>query len=904
MISIAIIDVIGLPFDGSTLEKSGLGGSESAIILMSSELVKLGFDVTVFNNCIYDNSKEGIYDGVKYLGLNRIKNHDCNFDIVISSRTVVPFIRAEHYSGFSNLLYNFEKIKKNAKYKIVWMHDTFCVGDHLLEDLVVNGDIDEIFTLSDFHTSYILNCNHGGSRRMFEVLKRKIWQTRNGVHRWIDEVNIGSKDPDLFIYNASVTKGMLPLIKGIWPKIKNKIPNAKLKIIGGYYRFRKDMPPDDQEKIWNDLVNLYNNKLDVEFTGIISQKDIAGICARASFMIYPPVFPETFGISSLEALNYNTPLITSRFGALEEIATELSSYLMDYPIEPNSLYPNIDTSNQIDKFVDLVFRAHSDKYLLQQKQNYCNIFKDISGWNTIALQWKQHFYSLLNLNLNSSEFKEVSMINSKIHRIFKRKNINPEEMQLMPMSEEQHIMIISPFYNAESYIVDCVKSVASQSYMNFDHYLINDASTDNSLVLLIEFLNSLDGNLRNKFHIINNDGNKGAVFNTINTIRQFKKETSSIIFVIDGDDKLVAKNDIFKWYNELYDGTVEFTYGSCWSMVDNIPLIAQIYPRNVRENKTYRKYRFNWGIPYTHLRTFKSNLLDDIKDEDFQDSTGNWYKAGGDNAVFYNIIEKADPSKIRAIQEIHYCYNDINPNNDFKINQQEQTKTANEISNRLNLITTEDIYKPSYDLAKETHITKNKKILLAIPTAKNVEVETFKSIFDLIIPDGYKLEFQYFYGYRIDQIRNLIAHYTQENNFDYLFSVDSDIVLPSNTLVKMLNEDFDIISGVYLQRKEHVKIPELYKNNNRGGQSNLDISEIRDPRIIEIDGCGFGCVLIKSSVLQLIGYPQFEYHNTLDFQYTISEDVDFCRKAKNKGIKIFADTSIQCSHIGTTKYKI
>ena len=895
MISIAIIDVIGLPFDGSTLGKSGLGGSESAIILMSSELVKLGFDVTVFNNCIYDDSREGIYDGVKYLGLNRIKNHDCNFDIVISSRTVVPFIRSEHYSGFSNLLYNFEKIKKNAKHKIVWMHDTFCVGDHLLENLVVNGDIDEIFTLSDFHTSYITNCNHSGSRRMFEVLKRKIWQTRNGIYRWIDEVDIGDKDPDLFIYNASVTKGMLPLIKNIWPKIKNKIPNAKLKIIGGYYRFRKDIQPDEQEKTWHELVSLYNNKLNIEFTGVISQKAIAEICAKASFMIYPPAFPETFGISSLEALNYNTPLITSRFGALEEVATELSSYLMDYPIEPNSLYPGIDTPDQVDKFVDLVFKSYSDKYLLQQKQNYCNIFKDISGWNTVALQWKQHFYSLLNLNLSVDEFKEVSRINSKIHRIFQRRIMNSEEMQLASKSEEQHIMVISPFYNAESYIVDCVKSVASQSYMNFDHYLINDASIDNGLFLLTAFLDSLDENLKNKFHIIDNDSNKGAVFNTINTIRQFKKE-SSIIFIVDGDDKLVAKNDIFKWYNELYDETVEFTYGSCWSMVDNIPLIAQTYPTEIRENKTYRKYKFNWGIPYTHLRTFKSCLLDDIRNEDFQDVNGNWYKAGGDNAVFYNIIEKADPSKVRAIQEIHYCYNDINPNNDYKINQQEQTKTANEISNTniLNFI----------EKKPDIIITKNKKILLAIPTAKNIEVETFKSIFDLVVPDGYELEFQYFYGYRIDQIRNLIAHYTQENNFDYLFSVDSDIILPANTLVKMLNKDLDIISGVYLQRKDNIKIPELYKNNNRGGQNNLDISEIKEPRILEIDGCGFGCVLIKSSILKLIGYPQFEYHNTLDFQYTISEDVDFCRKAKNKGIKIFADTSIQCSHIGTTKYKI
>ena len=52
MISIAIIDIIGLTYDGDTLNKRGLGGSESAVILLAKELAKKNFKVTVFNNCI------------------------------------------------------------------------------------------------------------------------------------------------------------------------------------------------------------------------------------------------------------------------------------------------------------------------------------------------------------------------------------------------------------------------------------------------------------------------------------------------------------------------------------------------------------------------------------------------------------------------------------------------------------------------------------------------------------------------------------------------------------------------------------------------------------------------------------------------------------------------------------
>ncbi|BCU99073.1 MAG: hypothetical protein CM15mV25_0690 [uncultured marine virus] len=40
------------------------------------------------------------------------------------------------------------------------MHDTFANGDLMLEDLLIQGHIDEVFTLSDFHSTYVMNCDH------------------------------------------------------------------------------------------------------------------------------------------------------------------------------------------------------------------------------------------------------------------------------------------------------------------------------------------------------------------------------------------------------------------------------------------------------------------------------------------------------------------------------------------------------------------------------------------------------------------------------------------------------------------------------------------------------------------------------------------------------------------------
>jgi hypothetical protein len=114
-------------------------------------------------------------------------------------------------------------------------------------------------------------------------------------------------------------------------------------------------------------------------------------------------------------------------------------------------------------------------------------------------------------------------------------------------------------------------------------------------------------------------------------------------------------------------------------MIDRIPLVSQPYPEEIKKEKKYREYKFNWNMPYTHLRTFKAYLLNGISDGNFKDEKGNWYKAGGDGSVFYTLIEKAEPSKIKVVSDIVYNYNDTSPLNDYKVNSEEQTKNANRI---------------------------------------------------------------------------------------------------------------------------------------------------------------------------------------------------------------------------------
>lgn len=1110
-LKLAIVDVLGLSYDGSTLETRGLGGSESAVIRISRELVNLNIDVTVFNDCTSDKSKPGYYDGVLYRPLADLDVLDDYYDVVISSRSVAPFAPTDIKDQFKSFisLPDFTKLQEKSRYKIIWMHDTFCDGDNLIEPYLLQGRINELFTLSDWHTNYVTSCDHG-VRRNFDIIRPHIFQTRNGIgaipKAWID---IRAKDPNLFVFNSSVTKGMIPLVTDIWPRVKELIPEAKLKVIGGYYRFREGSEPDQQEKDWR---NLVASNPGIEFTGIISQDEISEILTKATYLIYPPGFPETFGISTLEALAHNVTPITCDFGALAETALDLCSWKLPYPVEPNWALPWLNKQDQVDRFVNLVVEAHSNKYLQQQKQYACNQVKDICTWDTVALQWKQHLYRVTGWYLPREETRAATKLSSRVKEVFSTKWMNAEELSVLKQ-RELPIKVIIPCWNAEAYIETCILSVAQQDYAYYDVYIIDDASTDSTFEVIEKTIASLPESIKYKFYYSSNTKNLGALQNQWNVLKNIS--SNSIVMLLDGDDALVNDPYIFHKYNNLYHGDIEITYGSCWSVVDNIPLIAQEYPPEIKTSKSYKNYRFNWNMPYTHLRTFHSKLISKISDSDLK-INGDWPKAGGDTSLFYSLLEVADPERVKAVTDVHYLYNDASPYNDYKVNGAEQTMTANKVlsktTNRWSVImptmwrcsdytlaslerilTSEevgeiliidndpsrtpmeglarldderikisqqetnigvnpawnlgvsqaayplicimnddisfdpyifntltnisaedgfygaiygnpelgqpktvsssisfktyepgdnihpfgqlfffaksnwrpipDIWKlnygdeyifhwsvnehkppkliynflftslnsvtvrdpsvslahdeannllertawgiyysrfyqegnrgdPSAWISKNLMSTKKKKILLAIPTAKYIEVETFKSIYDLEIPEGYEVDFRYSFGYNIDQVRNLIADWACKD-YDYLFSVDSDIIFPPDTLKKLIEADKDIVSGIYRQRTEN-KI-ELYSKS----YERLDYSSLGTD-LQEIGGCGFGCVLVKSEALRKVGYPQFEYHSALDHSNTFSEDLDFCNKVRLAGFTIWVEPSVLCGHIGAT----
>lgn len=905
---VAIIDVLGLPYDGHTINWRGLGGSESAVIFISRELVKLGFEVTVFNDCEGVDVNPGNYDGVNYQPLGSLALSDHRFDVIISSRSTEPFVPSDwprpdcrHPPDW------FQQLGDMKAHRVLWMHDTFCAGDQHLEKLVTSGHINELFVLSDWHMSYVLNCDHG-AKRNYEVLKPHTWITRNGVHTWLDHVDVAAKDPNQFVYNASVSKGMVPLLERIWPRIHQAIPQAKLNIIGGYYRFKHDLPPDQQEKTWHQLKADHHQQRGVDFVGIIPQQRIAHILARSSITLYPCAFPETFGISSMESLVYNTPLVTCRFGAVEETALDMACYKIDYAIEPNSLFTDIVTDSQVDRFVDAALKAHSNTYLLQQKQNYCNIVKPLTSWASVALQWKQHFYRLFDRMLSMEEFEQAVQHSTRCRQVFGRRTTNIEDNHVVS-TQQQPLLIITPFWNAENFVSRCITSMATQHYHNYQVILIDDASTDRSAELAQLTINSCPDHIKHRFQLWRNNKRQGAVCNQYQALSwaTHNLDPQTIVLLLDGDDWLVNRNDVFGLINQQVNSSVQFSYGSCWSVADQIPLIAQQYPPHVTQAKSYRSHRFTWIIPYTHLRAFRLSLFDHSLETQWKNCDGEWLTAGGDVATFYSLIERADSSAVTTISDVIVNYNDTNPLNDYKVNAELQNVTACEVMQHA-VPTAAQPQTTSPSTLSQPVLHRTRRILVAVPTAKYIESDTFKSIYDLQCPPNTELEFQCFYGYNIQQIRNLMASWMLRNQFHWMLNVDSDIIMPPHTVNCLLDCQTDVAaisSGIYVQRKPHEKILEVYVPHAiTGGHQHMSMNHIDPPRVVPVSAVGFGCCLVRRDVYEKVGDPWHEYHNHVDFDKTVSEDVDFCIKAANVGYQTVVHTGLRVGHITSTVLQV
>jgi len=193
------------------------------------------------------------------------------------------------------------------------------------------------------------------------------------------------------------------------------------------------------------------------------------------------------------------------------------------------------------------------------------------------------------------------------------------------------------------------------------------------------------------------------------------------------------------------------------------------------------------------------------------------------------------------------------------------------------------------------------RVLIAVPTFENIHPETFAAIYNMDIPKDVTTDFRYVKGYDCAMTRNKIAQMAIDGEYDYLFTIDSDVIVPKDALYNLLERKPNVVFGAYPRKNDPTRT-EIFdvRQSEYSNKARWTVDALRKFKgnRVEIRGGGAGCCLIKTSILKEVGYPQFLYVIYNQEHSFLSEDLYFCTKVRDLNYKLYVDTRVICKHIG------
>ena len=120
--------------------------------------------------------------------------------------------------------------------------------------------------------------------------------------------------------------------------------------------------------------------------------------------------------------------------------------------------------------------------------------------------------------------------------------------------KQPKISVIIPCYNQEKYISECLNSVISQTFNDFEVIIVNDGSTDASLDIIKNYVNEYSF-----IHLID-QSNQGVVASRNNAINIAQ---GKYIYPLDADDK-IAPNCLERLYTVIEQNVFDVVYSQTY----------------------------------------------------------------------------------------------------------------------------------------------------------------------------------------------------------------------------------------------------------------------------------------------------------------------------------------------------
>jgi hypothetical protein len=135
---------------------------------------------------------------------------------------------------------------------------------------------------------------------------------------------------------------------------------------------------------------------------------------------------------------------------------------------------------------------------------------------------------------------------------------------------------------------------------------------------------------------------------------------------------------------------------------------------------------------------------------------------------------------------------------------------------------------------------------------------------------------------------------------EWVLWLDSDMMFPPTTLLRLLAHNQDIVACNYMKRSFPFKSVAFLDTND--WESWIPIQP--DDELVSVEAIGMGCVLMKTSIFKHLSRPYFEYTYQPKTKDWGGEDFTLFKKLNKIGyqVKIDMNLSNEVYHIGTFAY--
>lgn len=289
----------------SSFETIGLGSTEKVVYNLTKELAKYSeYYIWVVGNVI-----PGDFDNVKYRTTEQFNQEESSVDTIVSINYI-------HY------LKEFENF--NYKNSILWVHnidygnkwDKEEIYNH--RDLLSHSKLKYIICLTKWHREVWLQ-QYPETQNKIKIIGHgfnfdkaiNVFSTPQIIKGLVFPKPLSKqykKNKNQYIFASHAKKGLAKILED-WPQIKQKTPDATLKIC----------TPQKGLKYYKQYFEEWVDSLEgIEFLDSLPEKELYQLMADSEYWYYPSTYDDTFCLTALEMLAHKVLPITWEWGGLKE----------------------------------------------------------------------------------------------------------------------------------------------------------------------------------------------------------------------------------------------------------------------------------------------------------------------------------------------------------------------------------------------------------------------------------------------------------------------------------------------------------------------------------------------------------------------------------------------------------